>query len=96
MSRGTTRPFKKPKGRQHPSIYFFLVLALGVILLMWMFTVSIHEQPKKTGALGQFEKRTSAGTCRTMISFPVIGERMAIPRCASSLPEMEIRSPRIV
>lgn len=94
MSRGTTRPFRKQKDRQHPSIYFFIVLALGVILLMWMFTVSIHQQPKKIGALDYFS-RISAGTCRTTISFPLIGERTTIPRCASSLPEIEIRSPRI-
>lgn len=95
MSRGTTRPFKKQKERQHPSIYFFLVLALGVILLMWMFTVSIHEQPKKSGALGHFN-RISAGMLRTAISLPVNGERTTTPRRGSRLPEIETRSPRIV
>lgn len=70
MSRGTTRPFKKAKERQHPSIYFFIILGLGVILLMWMFSVAIQEKPKKDGALNYF-KSITVGTRRTVISFPV-------------------------
>ena len=96
MSRGGTRPFKRQqKERQHPSIYFFLILAVGVILLMWMFTVSIRQQPKKSGALDHFN-RTVDGTLRTTISFPVNGERTTTPRCVSRLPEIEILSLRIV
>ncbi len=70
MSRGTTRPFKKQKERQHPSIYFFLILGLGVILLMWMFTVAIQQKPQKKGAVGHFNSIT-VGTRRTAISLPV-------------------------
>lgn len=67
MSRGTTRPLKRQKERQHPSIYFFIVLAIGVVFLMWLFITSIRQPPRKTGAL-RGDPESSAAKQRMAIS----------------------------
>jgi len=51
MSRRTTRAVKREKERRHPSLFFFIILALGLLFLLWLFTLSIHQPPQKLGAL---------------------------------------------
>jgi len=95
MSRKTTRPLKRQKERQHPSIWFFIALAVGVVLLIWLFSKSIHQPPRKLGEI-YFGRRTSIGTRWTTTSLPFRGDRMTMPRRASRFPEIETRSPSIV
>lgn len=95
MSRKTTRPLKRQRERQHPSMWFFIALAIGVVLLIWLFSKSIHQPPQKLGAV-YFGSRTLIGTRWTTTSFPFNGDRMMIPRLASRFPEIETRSRSIV
>ncbi len=47
MSRRTTRRPGRQKERRHPSLFFFVVLALGIVFLFWVFAHMV-TQPAKT------------------------------------------------
>src|SRR5438874_11938337 len=46
MSRGTTRSTRRRTERRHPSTFFFVALALGLALLVWLFVYLVRHPTK--------------------------------------------------
>jgi hypothetical protein len=46
MSRGTTRSTQRRAERRHPSKFFFVALAIGLALLIWLFVFAVRHPTK--------------------------------------------------
>jgi hypothetical protein len=46
MSRKTTRSLKREVESRHPSKFFFVALAIGVALLIWLFVQAVRHPTK--------------------------------------------------
>jgi hypothetical protein len=61
MSRGTTRSTRRRAERRHPSRFFFVALAIGLALLIWMFVQAVRHPTKP-----QAPARRAAALCNRL------------------------------
>ncbi|HEX6160702.1 MAG TPA: hypothetical protein VF111_11080 [Thermoanaerobaculia bacterium] len=42
-NRTTRKPGIRDKGRQRPSLFFFIALGLGVLLVIWLMSMAVSQ-----------------------------------------------------